>query len=597
MRVTHAFGLVLLCAGSAIAQNTSHFDDHEFDDGSFIEPFELAEDQVQNLVRLGKVWGFLKYHHPLVTAGELHWDYELFRALPAVLDAQDREEGSAAILAWSARLGEPAACDPCAEPLGDDVHLRPELDWIRDEEELGSALSEYLAAVHENRHSGGKQFYVDVYPVGSPKFDDEDAYADHQRPDAGYRLLALFRMWNIIEYWFPYRDVIGGDWDGVLAEFVPRLFAAEEPDDYALQTMALIARVYDTHANLWSSIGVRPPRGGYQLPIAVRFVEGRALVTKQATAADGSGPLPMGGLEVGDILLALDGRPVEELVEEWSPLYAASNVPTRMRDIARALTQGGKGSALVKVDRGGEVLELSAKRVSLGLIDMRAALWHDIPGNTMRLLSEDVAYLKLSSVEMEKALEYIEAAEGTRGLVIDIRSYPSAFMVFALGSHLVAEPTQFTCFTKCDLANPGAFQWTPALSLTPQEPRYEGQVVILIDEVSQSSAEYTTMALRAAPGALVVGSTTAGADGNVSRIPLPGGLRSMISGIGVFYPDKTPTQRIGIVPDIEVLPTIAGLRAGRDEVLEVALREILGPEADEMEVQQLARIRVQGEEH
>ena len=49
----------------------------------------------------------------------------------------------------------------------------------------------------------------------------------------------------------------------------------------------------------------------------------------------------------------------------------------------------------------------------------------------------------------------------------------------------------------------------------------------------------------------------------------------MISGIGVFYPDKRPTQRVGIVPDIEVKPTIAGIRAGRDELLDAAIAEIL----------------------
>jgi C-terminal processing protease CtpA/Prc len=49
----------------------------------------------------------------------------------------------------------------------------------------------------------------------------------------------------------------------------------------------------------------------------------------------------------------------------------------------------------------------------------------------------------------------------------------------------------------------------------------------------------------------------------------------MISGIGVFYPDGRPTQRVGIVPDVEVHPTIAGLRAGRDEVLETAVQRVL----------------------
>ena len=77
------------------------------------------------------------------------------------------------------------------------------------------------------------------------------------------------------------------------------------------------------------------------------------------------------------------------------------------------------------------------------------------------------------------------------------------------------------------------------------------------------------MALRVAPGATVIGSTTAGADGNVSEIILPGGIRTMISGIGVYYPDGKETQRVGIIPDIVVKPT-RELLQGRDELLEKA---------------------------
>jgi len=144
-----------------------------------------------------------------------------------------------------------------------------------------------------------------------------------------------------------------------------------------------------------------------------------------------------------------------------------------------------------------------------------------------------------------------------------------------LGQHLVENATDFVRFTIGDLSNPGAFRWGPNLALQPQKPYYSGKVIILIDEVSQSQAEYTAMAFRTAPGAKVIGSsTTAGADGNVSPIPLPGGLGSMISGIGVFYPDKRSTQRVGIIPDLEVKPTIAGIRAGRDELLEAAIAEI-----------------------
>jgi len=196
---------------------------------------------------------------------------------------------------------------------------------------------------------------------------------------------------------------------------------------------------------------------------------------------------------------------------------------------------------------------------------------------------------KLSSVKADEAAHYVEQAAGAKGLIIDIRNYPSEFMVFALGSLLVDKDTPFARFTACDLSNPGAFYWTKPISLTSQKPHYAGKIVILVDETSMSQAEYTAMAFRVAPGAIVVGSSTAGADGNVSPFALPGGLRSMVSGIGVFYPNKLLTQRTGIVPDVEVKPTIAGIRAGRDEVLEAALRQILGTQVPPTDIENMVK--------
>ena len=161
--------------------------------------------------------------------------------------------------------------------------------------------------------------------------------------------------------------------------------------------------------------------------------------------------------------------------------------------------------------------------------------------------------------------------------------------MFTLGRHLVAEMTPFARFTVGDLSNPGAFLWgSDPLNLPPAEPHYDGKVVILVDESSMSRAEYTSLAFRSAPDATVVGSTTAGADGNISRITLPGGVQTMISGIGVFYPDRSPTQRVGIVPDVGVVPSIEGIREGRDEVLERAVRVVLGDESSEDLVRRIA---------
>jgi C-terminal processing protease CtpA/Prc len=334
--------------------------------------------------------------------------------------------------------------------------------------------------------------------------------------------------------------------------------------------MLLISRVHDTHSSLsFLQKSVLPPVGDCRLPVAIRFVGNRAVVWRYLNKESG----PASGLQIGDVILALDGTPVRELVNRWGPYYGASNDAARLRDIGRSMANGVCGPSSLQIQRNDQTLTLTAARVSNGTIDLRTENSHDLGGATFQKLSDEVAYLKLSSAKISETAQYIDLAKGSKGLIIDIRNYPAEFILFALGQLLVEKPTEFSRFTISDLSNPRAFHWTSTTSLIPQQPHYSGTVVVLVDEVSLSQAEYTAMAFRAA-GAIVIGSTTAGADGDVSEIPLPGGLRTAISGIGVFYPDKKPTQRVGIIPDITVRPTIAGIRSGRDEVLEVAIQQI-----------------------
>ena len=278
----------------------------------------------------------------------------------------------------------------------------------------------------------------------------------------------------------------------------------------------------------------------------------------------------------GDVIAQLDGVAVSDLVKRWRPLYGDSNEAARLRDIGAYLTRGACGPADVVVVRGAGSAGIQSARVESKTLDLSRTNVHDLPGNAAFMkLADDIAYLKLSLARAADSAGYIQAADGTRGLIIDIRDYPSDFVVFTLGQFLVSAPTSFAWFTNVDPGNPGAIRWGSIVNLIPR-PHYGGKVVILVDEITQSSAEYHGMGFRAAPGAIVIGSTTAGADGNVSAVPLPGGYRSYISGLGVFYPDKRPTQRVGIVPDIVVTPTIDGIRAGRDELIEEAVRQIRG---------------------
>jgi hypothetical protein len=557
--------------------------DTEFEHDSRITLSTLSPVQIENLATLGKVWGFLKYHHPAITAGTRHWDYDLIRFLPQILMASSRAAANSAMHQWIGKLGEVKNCAKCANLNTTEIYMKPDIGWISDTSLLGAELSQDLQRIYKNRSTSGKQFYLSLVPnVQNPVFEHELGYAGVRLPDAGFQLLALYRFWNMIEYWYPYRDVMGEDWNAVLPDSIPKIALAKTAVDYQLQLMALIARVHDTHANLWTSLPLRPPGGKCEVPVKVRFVENVPVIAGFFHPEDAPPEL-----KTGDVILDINGVSAKALVERWTPYYAASNDPTRLRDIGGSFTRGDCGPINLRLRREEQTLDVTVSRKppnrGPGGVD------HDLPGPTFRRLSKDVAYLKLSSVKIADVSRYLDSAWGTKGLIIDIRNYPSEFVVFDLGSHLVDRQTNFVRFTAGDLSNPGAFFWTPPMPISPLLPIYSGKLVILLDEISQSQSEYTAMAFRAARGATVIGSTTAGADGNVSPIQLPGGFRSMISGIGIFYPDKKPTQRVGIIPDIEVKPTIAGIREGRDEVLEAAVRQILGPDTPAQEIRSIAR--------
>jgi C-terminal processing protease CtpA/Prc len=190
-------------------------------------------------------------------------------------------------------------------------------------------------------------------------------------------------------------------------------------------------------------------------------------------------------------------------------------------------------------------------------------------------LTPEIGYIYPGIIKNAYLPKIMEEVKNTRGLIIDMRTYPSDFIVFTLGGYLMPEATRFVKFSRTSNTNPGLFTYYTNLSVGKNNnDYYKGKVVIIVNETTLSQAEYTTMALSVAPGAKVIGSTTAGADGNVSAFTLPGGIRTAISGIGVYYPDGKETQRIGIVPDFVIKPTIKGIVERRDELLEKAIEII-----------------------
>ncbi|HEV7643592.1 MAG TPA: S41 family peptidase [Pyrinomonadaceae bacterium] len=556
--------------------------DKEFDAGSKIGVLKLEKRQVEDLAVLGKVWGFLKYYHPAIARGDHNWDYELFRILPKILAAKNKNDRNEILFAWAESLGtfsagpQPAAPktpvkDGVKDMAAPQTKLSPDLSWLTAKtlgDKLAGQLNTVKSAKRENKH-----YYIGFAPnIGNPQFKNESAYKAMAYPDAGYRLLSLFRYWNIIKYFFPNRHLIGENWNNVLAEFVPLFANAADELEYKKAALALIARIHDTHANIWGSDPTMAKYRGLNLaPVNITFVEDKAVVTHywDEELAEKA------GLKIGDVIEAVNGKKVSDIIKEKLRLTPASNYPTQLRDIARFLLYTNENFVNVRYMRDGVSKEARVETSTRDKYKLGFADVYNKKGEAYKLIGTDVGYLYPGSLKEGEIAKIIPEIAKTKGLVVDLRTYPSDFIVFSLGEFLLPKPTDFVKFTGGSLADPGLFNYTEPLKVGKENSdHYKGKVVILINELTQSQAEYTTMALRTAPGAVVIGSTTAGADGNVSQFSLPGGISTMISGIGIYYPDGRETQRIGIVPDIVMTPTIKGIKEGKDELLDKALQII-----------------------
>ncbi|MGV3540733.1 MAG: S41 family peptidase, partial [Rufibacter sp.] len=121
--------------------------------------------------------------------------------------------------------------------------------------------------------------------------------------------------------------------------------------------------------------------------------------------------------------------------------------------------------------------------------------------------------------------------------------------------------------------------------IKPEDFIYTGKVVILVNGATHSIGEWHTMSLqRLFPGSTTLGSQTAGADGDVKKITLPGNYTVSLSGNAIFYPNNAVTQRLGVRVDEEVVPSVKGVLARKDELVEKAV-ELIRKETLKAEVE------------
>lgn len=541
----------------------SAYKDTEFDNGSSIIFPNINGQLIVDIELLCRIWGFLKYHHPESGKGNYNWDYELFRILPAYLQVKNTEERDRVISDWINKYGLIPVCTTCGDTPS-DAYIKPDLLWAENSN-MNQTLKVKIKEIYQNRHQGDHYYIRNNDSANNPEFLHENLYNFYYL-DAGFRFLTLFRYWNMIHYFFPNKYLTDKNWDNILAEYIPLFITANNRLEFEMATLQLIGEINDTHATFEGGVAIQASRGSYYSPFRVWFIEGKLVVTDYYNPER----MDTSDIKIGDIVTHINDVTVESIIEDWKKYYPASNKAAQLRNMSFDMLRSTKNTLNISTSRQAGI---SIPLYSRSQLNFYGSFKVNSNVKCYKLMDENIGYVTLASITNADVAAIKSAFVNTKGIIIDIRNYPNTSAVFS-DSYFISANTLFALFTKGNANNPGEFTFIDGGTVRFTSGLYPGKFAVIVNEITQSHAEFTAMAFRVGNNTTIIGSTTAGADGNVSKINLPGGLQTQISGIGVYYPNGTETQRVGIVPDIWIEPTIEGVRTGRDEPLEMAIHLI-----------------------
>jgi C-terminal processing protease CtpA/Prc len=550
----------------------------------------LTERGLANVAAFSRLLGYVRWFHPSDGSAATDWDAFAVAGMRAVEGAPDAPRLAAVLDSLFRpvaptlviRAGDvPGAQAP--RPAGDSVRV---VWWRHYGVGLGAPRTMYRSerlrapadALPDSAPDPRRPLRVDLgggvraslplalYVQGDTP-PSAAAAADPLRApilsgdDRATRLAVVALGWNVFQHFYPYFDVSDADWPAEL----PRALQSAATDAGACAFLVtlrrMVAALDDGHGSVLHAC-----EGGLRsAPVTLESVEGRPTVVGVEPG--------MQGLRLGDVVLRVDGAPADSILRAWEALTSAATPGWRTAVATERLMVGRDSLVRLTVQHvDGDTATVAVARMTgfapppeakpEPVAQLRPGIWY-------------VDLDRATTAQFRAALPELERAAG---LVFDLRGYPDGFDPFVFFSHLMREPGTSARWTIPVATRPDRadvrFDHRPGWVLAPAAPYLAAPRVFITDGRAISFAESVMGIVEAYRLGEIVGGTTAGTNGNVNPIALPGGYRIGWTGMRVLKHDGSRHHGVGILPTVPVERTRAGVAAGRDELLERALEVV-----------------------
>lgn len=541
---------------------------------------------------LSKVWGLVKFYHPDVTKEKIDWDKILIKKYPEFSENQDFESYNQKIIqlldtlnqkSYSKEINEEqfrAIINDKIEVLNNFSFLsdtnkyinRISFSWINDSifsKETKYKLCKLLLNYkpYESKQLKGKI----VVKHKENKFEELDSITEP------YRILGLFRYWNIINYYFPYKYLSDNNWDSVLIDAIPKFIQADNYTEYIRQTMELSAKINDSHGynqyystKYYNTNSTQKEKKGY-VPYNFRLIDNNVVVSKILVDS--------AVLNLGDIVLKSDTTDLKTFRNTLKNYKSHSTAQAEIGYFERVLSNSFKSGFTFTIIRNNDTIILTETKFVNREVKVESnyrtpPFYHS--------LNNKAGYIELTQIKFGKLEKALKEFKDKEFIVFDVRGYPETIAWLALPHLLDKNAKKVATYYKPNKKYPGTYInnskgedyrfWfvKPFIFLRNQ---YKGKIIVLINSEAISQSETLCMMFKAySNNVTFIGTPTTGANGDISTIYIPGGISFNFTSLDWHFPNGDRLQRIGIVPDIYVKETIEEIKLGKDEILEKAIR-------------------------
>jgi carboxyl-terminal processing protease len=515
--------------------------------------------EVNKIESLINIWGLLKYQHPDVSKGKFDVNEEFINEFNRLASISNQEQLNAELVDWIKKFDSENTkykSNPDFLKTKKLFTKNSDFNWIENSN-FNQELIDLINKVKNN--SNFYNYYASINSLsGMVEFKNEKGYSNFDSNIISNRILFLASFWNTMRYWNVNIYLTDMQWSKVLTEAISE-FIDNDEIKFELAKHKLISKLNDSHSD-YSSINTSS-NTFTKFPVFKGKIVNDSLVITQLFNTDLA---KKDNVNLGDVIYSVEGKSLKNYyLNKFTNLISASNENFLKYRTANFHILLSKNTDSIQIGLRKKDGTLYDKFIGLYKSSeyeiVPTNLASSIKGNSQQL-SNTIGYLNLSVINKVELKNAFKSFENTKGIVIDLRNYPSNISAQDIAYYLY--PTKKVFIKTLTSLSPGFGEYDSKAALSiiknpfsagsDNANYYKGKIILLVNRSTQSKAEWIGMAIQQAPNCITIGEQTSGAIMNVNRITLVDKSTADFTGVGAFYPNDAGVQRKGLKIDYQV---------------------------------------------